>query len=53
MGRRERDDIWEFNDEKWTPSGKKIAFTRSMHALTTIVLGNNVRGSQMGRRLKK
>ena len=41
-----RDDLWEFNDETetWTTSDKKMASTRSAHALNTIILGNNVNG---------
>ena len=41
-----RDDLWQFNDETetWTTSDKKMASTRSAHALNTIILGNNVNG---------
>ena len=45
-GGKKRDDLWEFNDETetWTTSDKKMALTRSAHALNTIILGNNVNG---------
>ena len=45
-GGKARDDLWEFDDktETWTTSDKKMAFTRSAHALNTIILGNNVNG---------
>ena len=45
-GGKARDDLWEFDDETetWTTSDKKMAFTRSAHALNNIILGNNVNG---------
>ena len=45
-GGKARDDLWEFDDETetWTTLDKKMAITRSAHALNTIILGNNVNG---------